>query len=1186
MKLKYLLATALLTAGAITGMARQPYGGCWHPDDIKDWSPETDPDARFNRSRVPLAQRFKEPQLMKANANQYYEGQICNATILFPTCSLCPSQGAENFLGYQPTYWQYMDKLVYWAGSASEGIIIPPPAGAIDAAHAQGVKVLGQVFFPPAQYGGNSAWVRQLVTQENGKYIYAVKLYEIAKYFGFDGWFINEESGGASNSEWAGFIKEFNALADANGDTQMEIQWYNASVNPNLTILKTHRNTSQFLEYGSKCDWRSSAESLGCTEEEVYSKIYSGVQCVSAGVTGWGSYLNSAFPKTGHVGSLDLFCPEEHTWKDYVKNLLGTSKDKGSEAYSAITTTFGREETMWVNNSGDPSNTSGSWRGVSGAVLERSVITSLPFASDMNVGVGKHRFVNGQKKQTRDWYHSGMQSILPTWRWWITNRGNMEVSIDWDDAFNGASSFLFKNITAGEHIVRLYKTMIPMPAGATASIAFKGTASPALLLSTTSSVDADVTLAATSTETRNGWTIAKYDLSGLSGKTLYMVALNLDGVGSEFRLGRVALLPGSYAPATIAVSNLSADAELGEETGDARVTWDFDWSADLDHFDVYVSDLSGNSTLVGQTRDEAFYIPRIDRNGKDAYVTIKVVPVMKDGSEQAGASVKAEYPKATAPVVTFTMTRSYIKVGETSTITAHGTGKPTKWAWTLPAGVELAGGSLTSATVTVKGVKEGAMEFSVSSTNDVGTSVTKANILDVMSEADYGSVSNVVAHKTVVSYSGSTNEKEVPEKIIDGITNPKSTSDKWCNVSSDNWVIFDCEGVYRFYGFKIYDCKSGPENNENIRDYTIELSMDGKDWHTVVDRKDQENVNIKEDFIVPTEGRYIRFSPQLAGILRVWEFEAYGVDNTNLELTAEPSELRLNGGETGRITVRYNLNGDQRKGEFGCIATPSNDFVTVGEITEDKAGSTFTIPVTAGNAIGICDLTIRVNNGGAYRETTARIVTDLPSQPNVLKGLEAEVRHYGADYTYGAQYTGYAISKLTDGNTTEEALMEIEEPSTHKQDLWAIFKAPGKAWDLAKVKVFLTDGNKGKNDNDREGFVNNEISIAAGNDLDNMTFVKTFSNLGEISVLEHIFQPYVTANYLAVVCTLNPYFYPSLAEVEAYETPSAGAGAIGEDAGRTVTGIYNLQGMPVKNPSAGIYIILYSDNTTRKVLIR
>lgn len=119
MKLNRLILAAVAAMFVEGAYAQQPYGGCWHPDDIKNWSPETDKDAKFNRSRVPLAKRFKEPTLMKANKNQYYEGQICNAPILFPTCSMCPSQGAYNFLGYQPTYWQYMDKLVYWAGSAS-----------------------------------------------------------------------------------------------------------------------------------------------------------------------------------------------------------------------------------------------------------------------------------------------------------------------------------------------------------------------------------------------------------------------------------------------------------------------------------------------------------------------------------------------------------------------------------------------------------------------------------------------------------------------------------------------------------------------------------------------------------------------------------------------------------------------------------------------------------------------------------------------------------------------------------------------------------------------------------------------------------------------------------------------------------------------------------------------------------
>lgn len=244
MKFRLYLISALLAAATSLGLsAQQPYGGCWHPRDIKSWSPENDPAAKFNRSRVPLAKRFQEPELMKANNSQHYEGQICNATILFNMCSLSPSQGANNFIGYQPTYWQYMDKLVYWAGSASEGILIPPPAGSIDAAHQAGVKILGQIFFPPKDFGGEPEWVQELVVKEDGKYPYAKKLYEIAKYLGFDGWFINQETSGSGvkSATWAEFIKEFNSYADAAGDTQMEMMYYNALGVIDATILILNR---------------------------------------------------------------------------------------------------------------------------------------------------------------------------------------------------------------------------------------------------------------------------------------------------------------------------------------------------------------------------------------------------------------------------------------------------------------------------------------------------------------------------------------------------------------------------------------------------------------------------------------------------------------------------------------------------------------------------------------------------------------------------------------------------------------------------------------------------------------------------------------------------------------------------------------------------------------------------------
>ena len=306
MKIKRILGMALLALFAGTATAQQPLNGCWHPDDIIQWTPDNltkFPDNPFNVSKVPLQQRFKEPTAMKANATQFYEGEICNSTILYPTCSMCPSQGeVDNFLGYQPTYWQYMDKLVYWAGAASEGIINIPPAASTDAAHAQGVKVLGNIFFPPAAFGGTQAWVRQMLTVEGGKYVYAIKLYEIAKYFGFDGWFINEESGGGSTGEWEGFFKEFYAAAEADGDYHMELQWYNASRLPNLTLLKTNANTSQFLEYGAVGDYRNYASDFG-SEALTFSKIYAGIELARAGHLGWTTYLHRAMPTTGHVGS-------------------------------------------------------------------------------------------------------------------------------------------------------------------------------------------------------------------------------------------------------------------------------------------------------------------------------------------------------------------------------------------------------------------------------------------------------------------------------------------------------------------------------------------------------------------------------------------------------------------------------------------------------------------------------------------------------------------------------------------------------------------------------------------------------------------------------------------------------------------------------------------------------------------
>ena len=97
---------------------------------------------------------------------------------------------------------------------------------------------------------------------------------------------------------------------------------------------KTHINTSQFLEYGAVGSYTGYASQLNCTEAQTFSKIYAGVELAQSGHLGWTNALNSAMPTTGHLGSLDLFCPETKIWEDPAKRAFKSASDcHGETAY-------------------------------------------------------------------------------------------------------------------------------------------------------------------------------------------------------------------------------------------------------------------------------------------------------------------------------------------------------------------------------------------------------------------------------------------------------------------------------------------------------------------------------------------------------------------------------------------------------------------------------------------------------------------------------------------------------------------------------------------------------------------------------------------------------------------------------------------------------------------------------------
>lgn len=789
---------------------------------------------------------------------------------------------------------------------------------------------------------------------------------------------------------------------------------------------------------------------------------------------------------------------------------------------------------------------------------------------------------------------------MPTWRYWMENKDDASFEINWEDAWNFGSSLKLKGGSAfsGDHLWRLYKTKLAVNGGGTLRLVYKSSnttnASVEVKLSTTSSVNPDVTLSAPKTTTKNGWTVAEYDLSSLNGKTIYMIGLNVKAKFTvydyELSLGELSVLPANYAPAPVEVKNLATTSTLGNVQGDARLTWDFDYTADFDHFDIYKENEDGTRTMVGQTRDEAFYVPTFQRKDNEAYVKFIVTPVMKDMRQQKGKSIVLDYPQATAPVVSFTISNSYLKVGESATITANGTGNPTAFKWTLPEGLKLANGfSLTDQTITVVAEKVGKQRVTVDVTNAIGTSTTSSNILDVMTEEEYKKIYNVVYQKKVLGYSGSTNYKEVPDKIIDGETNPYSTSDKWCNVSADNWVTFDLQSVYRIYSFKIFDGNAGPESGvDQIDSYQILLSEDNEHWTTVVDTYNRQKESVKTDYIAPMRARYVKLVPHVNGILRIWEFEVYGKKDNSMKLSTLANNITLNAGESYNINVTYDLGeGATKADKFECVATSKNGNVTIGTIKENVKKNTFVIPVTAKQRIGDDVVTIRVVNGDDYEEVAVQVEVDATTQPNVLKGKTAEVRHYENDYSFEAAFKKYDVSGLTDGNKVDEALSDIEDASTHRDDVWVIFTAPeGKQWDLAKVVVNIPNENYAENDNNEKSYVNKDVKIAVGDDLTRMNTAKTFSGLKKVSELSYIFPESVKTKYLAVICNLYVYSYPSMAEVSAYEQfadPTAINNATVQNA---VKGIYTVNGTKLNALQKGLNIVKFADGTVQKVLVK
>ncbi|WP_453081421.1 endo-beta-N-acetylglucosaminidase [Streptomyces naganishii] len=451
--------------------ASQPYASYWYPDSLpagtpgpgvtwrslSTWSAATDPDLALNASTVPLARRFTPtPANTTARAGQ----ARVQALVSFGPTSGNPSQGSATADYYALTHWAYLDELVFWGGSAGEGLILAPNAPVVDAAHRHGVPVLGNVFLPPVAYGGQLRWTRDLVRRDaSGRHPLAAQLVAVAAAYGFDGWFLNAETGGgdsALGADMLGFVTELRTLAAARGH---RVTWYDAMTVDGQVAWQgalDDRNQDFFQAADDMfVDFRWSAESLASsarTAEQLGRdryELWAGVDVESSGtgtVVDWDAIVPSDAP---HVTSIGFYRPE------WTRDHLPAGRTP--EDFHAA------DDRFWTGRSLDPSrpDTGDVWRAPAVSVADRSTVTAVPFASVFNTGHGLRWYEDGEVTSDTPWNQLGLQDRLPSRRWAVRTEGRRPaVRLDFADAWRGGNSVLVEGELDRPAVVDLYATRL------------------------------------------------------------------------------------------------------------------------------------------------------------------------------------------------------------------------------------------------------------------------------------------------------------------------------------------------------------------------------------------------------------------------------------------------------------------------------------------------------------------------------------------------------------------------------------------------------------------------------------------------------------------------------------------------------------------------------------------------------
>ncbi len=442
------------------------------------WTPTGPTALPANVSAVPLAPRQNAlaPQL---NPNQSFSAKV----------SWAPD-GMDNFAGYLNeqnkfnlynfTHWQYIDVLIWFTGQV--GIPCRPW---MEAAHRNGVKIVGSVFVD------GPGFIALSQRDAGGDYPAAQKLVDVANYYGFDGWFFNQESriSAAQATELANMLRQLQLIKPAG----MEIHWYDSMLPSGAIAYQNTLNTANapLLQAGTarvsdamftNYFWNganafntavTTASAIGRSPFDVYSgaDIWPGRNPQQLfNNTAWISNFYTANDPAQPRTSMGIFAANL-TYNGGLNTFVNNPA-----AYADF---YNTEVRLFAGNDLDVTTPDAgtAWKGFGHYQPVRSVINALPFETNFCVGQGRIFATNGVQT-AKDWTDMAKQRVLPSWQWAKTGAAGVRVGFDFARAYSGGTSVkLAGTLAAGAATtVKLYQTKLAVGAATSLEITYQAAA--------------------------------------------------------------------------------------------------------------------------------------------------------------------------------------------------------------------------------------------------------------------------------------------------------------------------------------------------------------------------------------------------------------------------------------------------------------------------------------------------------------------------------------------------------------------------------------------------------------------------------------------------------------------------------------------------------------------------------------